>query len=73
MLCTFVWIASHRVAFRRPPRTTGSVVCSATDLLLVVVVIVVVEPLARVQQHGARHHALADVVTDLEVRRQQRL
>lgn len=44
-----------------------------TDLLLVVIIIVIVQPLASVQQHGARHHALADVVADLKVSCQQRL
>lgn len=78
-ICLRFSVCSARLCLCLPgPRykRAWAVECSVvmyTDLLLEVVVVVVVEPLAGVQQHGARHHSLADVVPDLEVRRQQRL
>lgn len=44
-----------------------------TYLLLVVIIVVIVQPFAGVEQHGARYDALADVMADLEISRQQRL
>lgn len=58
------------------PRQTDRLTYNAsrcTDLLLVIIIIVVVETLAGVEQDGAGHDTLADVVADLKVGCEQRL
>lgn len=69
LLRTPTYIRHSRSAARGSTSASLSSQDSATHLLLVVVVVVLVQPLARVEQHGARHDALADVVPHLEVRR----